>query len=68
MKAFVCTSNYDEQISSYFMEIQGVGSDFHMGLRYGMNPHQKPALTYTSDQKLPFTGECCFILFHISIV
>ncbi|KAF2364918.1 AICARFT/IMPCHase bienzyme [Trinorchestia longiramus] len=58
IKAFIHTSNYDEQISSYFMENQK-SSEVHLGLRYGMNPHQKPALAFTADQKLPFTGLCC---------
>ena len=28
-----------------------------MPLRYGMNPHQKPAQLYTTEAKLPLTGE-----------
>ncbi|KAA0203442.1 hypothetical protein HAZT_HAZT010524 [Hyalella azteca] len=54
LKAFIHTSNYDEQISSYFMENQQQ-SDVHLSLRYGMNPHQKPAFAYTAAPTLPIT-------------
>lgn len=53
VKAFIHTSDYDTQISSYFMELEKK-SKFHLGLRYGMNPHQKPAVAYTKNQPLPF--------------
>jgi len=54
LKAFLHTSHYDTAISSYFLRQQQC-SPQHRILRYGMNPHQTPAVAYTSDSQLPFT-------------
>ncbi|CAL1288987.1 unnamed protein product [Larinioides sclopetarius] len=54
LKAFNHTAEYDTAISNYFRGefSQGVSQ---LTLRYGMNPHQKPAQIYTTEPKLPFS-------------
>lgn len=51
LKAFMHTAEYDTCIQKYFQK--QYNSDSMMELRYGANPHQKPARVY-SNQKLPF--------------
>lgn len=53
LKAFNDTAEYDTAISDYFRKefSQGVAQ---LPLRYGMNPHQKPAKIYTPANELPF--------------
>ncbi|CAE6526199.1 unnamed protein product [Rhizoctonia solani] len=63
LKAFEMTSAYDSAISGYFRE-QYASSDLpseqlagdvqRMPLRYGANPHQKPAQAFVTKEKLPF--------------
>lgn len=54
LKAFTHTAEYDNAISDYFRK--EFSSDMsQMTLRYGMNPHQKPAQLYTTLAKLPLT-------------
>ena len=55
VQAFTHTAHYDEVISGYFRSQYGAGSS-QLSLRYGMNPHQKPAQLYTTLPKLPLTG------------
>jgi hypothetical protein len=61
-KAFTHTAQYDNAISGYFRRQyasadSGVSSDpQQMTLRYGANPHQKPAQAWVAEGKLPFTG------------
>jgi len=52
VKAFNHTAEYDGAISDYFRReySQGVSQ---LPLRYGMNPHQKPAQLYTTLPELP---------------
>ncbi|XP_064643839.1 bifunctional purine biosynthesis protein ATIC-like [Lineus longissimus] len=52
VKAFNHTAAYDAAISDYFRReySQGVSQ---LPLRYGMNPHQKPAQLYTTLPQLP---------------
>ena len=66
LKAFEMTAQYDEAISGYFREQyasaelseeQLAGPVQRISLRYGANPHQKPAQAYVTDGKLPFKGE-----------
>ncbi|KAF4610851.1 hypothetical protein D9613_006633 [Agrocybe pediades] len=67
LKAFEMTANYDEAISGYFRE-QYASADLpaeklagpvqRMALRYGANPHQKPAQAYVTEGKLPFKVLC----------
>lgn len=54
LKAFTHTSEYDLAISDYFRK-QFSGGVSQISLRYGMNPHQKPAQLYTTLEKLPLT-------------
>ena len=66
LKAFELTAQYDEAISGYFREQyasaelseeQLAGPVQRISLRYGANPHQKPAQAYVTDGKLPFKGK-----------
>uniref|UniRef100_A0A6B2E745 Bifunctional purine biosynthesis protein ATIC n=1 Tax=Phlebotomus kandelakii TaxID=1109342 RepID=A0A6B2E745_9DIPT len=52
LKAFTCTATYDDAISDYFRKQFSAGVS-HLPLRYGMNPHQKPAQLFTTLQELP---------------
>ncbi|XP_072032580.1 bifunctional purine biosynthesis protein ATIC-like isoform X2 [Amphiura filiformis] len=54
VKAFNHTALYDAAISDYFRQ-QYCGGVSHLPLRYGANPHQKPAQLFTYDPKLPMT-------------
>lgn len=54
VKAFNHTAQYDDAISNYF-RIQYSSGVSQLPLRYGTNPHQKPAQIYTFDSKLPIT-------------
>jgi phosphoribosylaminoimidazolecarboxamide formyltransferase/IMP cyclohydrolase len=65
LKAFEMTARYDEAISGYFREQYAsaelpadklAGSVQRLALRYGANPHQKPAQAYVSEGELPFKG------------
>ena len=65
LKAFDMTAKYDNAISGYFREKyassdlepeQLVGSVQRTPLRYGANPHQKPAQAYVTSGELPFKG------------
>jgi phosphoribosylaminoimidazolecarboxamide formyltransferase/IMP cyclohydrolase len=49
LKAFTMTAEYDSAISTYL----ALSSPNSMKLRYGANPHQKPAFV-SSDAPLPF--------------
>jgi phosphoribosylaminoimidazolecarboxamide formyltransferase/IMP cyclohydrolase len=54
LKAFSQTAEYDNAISNYFRkEYAGDGAQ-QITLRYGANPHQKPATAYVTEGKLPF--------------
>ncbi|XP_055699624.1 bifunctional purine biosynthesis protein ATIC [Phlebotomus papatasi] len=52
LKAFTCTALYDDAISDYFRKQFSTGIS-HLPLRYGMNPHQKPAQLFTTLKELP---------------
>lgn len=54
LKAFEHTADYDTAISGFFRKEYAGEGDQHLTLRYGANPHQKPASTYTVEGKLPF--------------
>lgn len=72
LKAFTMTAAYDTAISNYFRKeyasADGVENAApedkaevrynakHLTLRYGLNPHQKPAQAYVQTGRLPFTG------------
>lgn len=52
LKAFQHTASYDEVIADYFRKEFSAGQS-QLNLRYGMNPHQKPAQLFTTLEKLP---------------
>lgn len=54
VKAFNHTAQYDFAISNYFRQQYSAGVS-QLSLRYGMNPHQKPAQLFTFESKLPLT-------------
>ncbi|KAH9840033.1 bifunctional purine biosynthesis protein ade10 [Rhodofomes roseus] len=67
LKAFEMTAKYDDAISGYFREQYTsselpleklVGPVQRMALRYGANPHQKPAQAYVTEGQLPFKTLC----------
>ena len=69
LKAFEMTAQYDEVISGYFREQYAsaelpaeklAGPVQRIALRYGANPHQKPAQAYVSEGELPFKGVLIF--------
>ena len=54
LKAFEHTSDYDTAIADFFRKQYSAGTT-QLTLRYGANPHQKPAQAYVSQQEsLPF--------------
>ncbi|KAI0872085.1 AICARFT/IMPCHase bienzyme [Hypoxylon argillaceum] len=53
LKAFEHTADYDTHIAAFFRSRYADGQQ-HLALRYGANPHQKPAAAYTSSTDLPF--------------
>ena len=73
LKAFESTKAYDEAISDYFRKMYastdsakdmkaGAGVGYQrMGLRYGANPHQKPAQAFVEQGEMPITSELPFL-------
>ena len=53
LKAFHHTAAYDEAISGYLRRQFEAENAQTLTLRYGMNPHQKPAQLYTRAGQLP---------------
>lgn len=54
LKAFEHTADYDTAISSFFRKKYASDGLQHLSLRYGTNPHQKPAAAFMPDSNLPF--------------
>ncbi|KAJ1921692.1 bifunctional phosphoribosylaminoimidazolecarboxamide formyltransferase/IMP cyclohydrolase [Mycoemilia scoparia] len=54
LKAFNHTADYDDAISNYFCKEYAAGKS-QLTLRYGANPHQKPAQVFVRDGVLPIT-------------
>ena len=54
LKAFSHTADYDNTISDFFREKYAGDGFQRLSLRYGTNPHQKPASAYVAEGKLPF--------------
>merc|ERR1711981_1447393 len=54
LKAFSQTADYDTAISNYFRKEYAGSGNQHIALRYGANPHQKPATAYVTEGQLPF--------------
>lgn len=55
LKAFEHTADYDAAISDFFRKQYAGNGVQYMPLRYGANPHQKPAAAYTKESNLPYT-------------
>ncbi|KAI9573851.1 bifunctional purine biosynthesis protein ade10 [Boletus coccyginus] len=62
LKAFEMTAKYDDAISGYFREQYASSPESQplqrMVLRYGANPHQKPAQAFVAEGELPFKVLC----------
>ena len=54
LKAFHHTAEYDAAISNYLRQTFA-HTHSHLPLRYGNNPHQKPAQIFSTDGPLPIT-------------
>ncbi len=54
MKAFAHTASYDMAIADFFRKQYAGNGEQQLSLRYGTNPHQKPAAAYTTEGPLPF--------------
>nr|OQO23355.1 Bifunctional purine biosynthesis protein ADE17 [Rachicladosporium sp. CCFEE 5018] len=54
LKAFTHTADYDTAISDFFRKKYAGDGSQQIALRYGANPHQKPAAAYVTEGKLPF--------------
>lgn len=74
LQAFSHTAAYDTAISNYFRRQYASADKIaeapaedkaklveraqQLTLRYGANPHQKPAQAYVTEGNLPFSGGC----------
>ncbi|KAJ9626533.1 bifunctional phosphoribosylaminoimidazolecarboxamide formyltransferase/IMP cyclohydrolase [Taxawa tesnikishii (nom. ined.)] len=58
LKAFEHTADYDTAISDFFRKKYAGDGEQQVSLRYGLNPHQKPASAFMRDAKLPFKVLC----------
>lgn len=54
LKAFEHTADYDASISDFFRKQYAGNGVQQLTLRYGANPHQKPAAAYTKLENVPF--------------
>ncbi|KAK5045461.1 bifunctional phosphoribosylaminoimidazolecarboxamide formyltransferase/IMP cyclohydrolase [Exophiala bonariae] len=54
LKAFEHTADYDAAISDFFRKQYASNGVQQLSLRYGANPHQKPASAFVRDGALPF--------------
>lgn len=58
LKAFEHTADYDTAISEFFRKRYAGDGVQQLTLRYGANPHQKPAQAFIKSGKLPFKVLC----------
>ena len=58
LKAFTYTADYDSAIADFFRKQYAGDGSQHLALRYGANPHQKPAAVYSKESNLPFKVLC----------
>lgn len=58
LKAFALTASYDAAIADFFRRKFAGDGVQHLPLRYGANPHQKPASAYVTEGRLPFKLLC----------
>lgn len=54
LKAFEHTADYDASIADFFRKQYASNGVQQLALRYGANPHQKPAAAFTKLGPLPF--------------
>ncbi|KIV94307.1 bifunctional purine biosynthesis protein ADE17, variant [Exophiala mesophila] len=54
LKAFEHTADYDAAISDFFRKQYAGNGAQQLSLRYGANPHQKPASAFMRNGQLPF--------------
>ncbi|KAI4199897.1 MAG: hypothetical protein LQ346_002506 [Caloplaca aetnensis] len=54
LKAFTHTADYESTIADFFRKKYASDGLQHLSLRYGTNPHQKPASAFKKDGPLPF--------------
>jgi phosphoribosylaminoimidazolecarboxamide formyltransferase/IMP cyclohydrolase len=54
LKAFEHTADYDMAIAEFFRKKYAGDGVQKLSLRYGANPHQKPATAYVKGDRLPF--------------
>lgn len=54
LKAFTHTANYEATIADFFRKKYASDGLQQIALRYGTNPHQKPAAAFRKDGPLPF--------------
>ena len=53
LKAFERTADYDSAIADFFRRKYAGDGLQQLSLRYGLNPHQKPAAAFVKEGKLP---------------
>lgn len=58
LKAFEHTADYDTAIADFFRKKYAADGVQQVALRYGANPHQKPAAAYMKGAALPFRVLC----------
>lgn len=58
LKAFEHTADYDAAISQFFRQQYASDGTKLINLRYGNNPHMKPAYAYVTEGELPFKILC----------
>jgi len=58
LKAFGHTADYDAAISDFFRKQYASDGKQYLPLRYGANPHQKPASASIPEGRLPFKVVC----------
>ncbi|KAF2099190.1 putative bifunctional purine biosynthesis protein ADE17 [Rhizodiscina lignyota] len=58
LEAFEQTADYDDAISRFFRAKYAGDGLQHLSLRYGANPHQKPAAAFMRNGHLPFKVLC----------
>ena len=58
LKAFEHTADYDAAIADFFRKKYAGDGVQHLSLRYGANPHQKPASASMREGRLPFKVLC----------
>ncbi|PKS06549.1 hypothetical protein jhhlp_007297 [Lomentospora prolificans] len=58
LKAFEHTADYDAAISQFFRQQYASDGTKLINLRYGNNPHMKPACAYVTEGELPFKILC----------